>query len=336
MVSLGVPIARHPPTPSTTPPCIRHDYPSLRIQVIIPSRCRPAAAARCLAALSTQSISHSDYEVLLVDDGSPQPLVIDPLTLPPTFRFRLIHKQQSGPAGARQFGAHHSQADILLFIDDDCIPAPDWIESMARAVESTPQALVGGTTWNGAAFNRQARVNQLILDLVYQHFNPVGGPATFFASNNIACRRADFLKLGGFDPDFPLPAAEDRDLCDRWRAQGWPLVHAPLARVEHRHIQSIPQFLRMYFRYGRGARILHAKRLQRGARGVREDIGFHQRIPGQLGMHFRGMPYLERLAVLALLAGWQFANAAGFAWEAVFGSKAPAPVAQTDSTRPCP
>ena len=258
--------------------------------------------------------------MLLVDDGSPQPLAIDTRDLPPSFRFRILHKQHSGPAGARQHGARCSEADIILFTDDDCIPDPDWVQTMAEAVRAHPHAMVGGNTRNGAVANRQARVNQLILDFVYQHFNPPGRPASFFASNNIGCRRSDFMELGGFDADFSLPAAEDRDLCDRWRGRGWPLVHVPDAAVEHRHFQTAAQFLRMYFRYGRGARVLHNKRRSRGARGVRDEIGFHQSIPSRLASHFRGMPLLERMLVVALLAGWQVANATGFFWEGLVGN----------------
>jgi GT2 family glycosyltransferase len=292
----------------------------LSILVIIPSRCRPEAASRCLAALSRQTLDHSLFEVLLVDDGSPEPLTVDTRSLPPTFRFRIAHQKQSGPAGARQLGARSCQSEILLFTDDDCVPAPDWVRNMARAVESHPHALVGGSTRNGATSNRQARVNQLILDLVYQHFNPAGGSPSVLASNNIGCRRTDFLELGGFDLDFPLPAAEDRDLCDRWRHRGWPLVLAPEAVVDHHHLQTITQFLRMYFRYGRGARILHEKRRSRGARGVRDDLGFHQSIPARLAPRLRGDPLPERLRVIALLFAWQLANAAGFFWEACFGA----------------
>ncbi len=306
----------------------------LSILVIIPSRCRPEAASRCLAALSRQTLDHSLFEVLLVDDGSPQPLTVDGQGLPPTFRFRITHQKQSGPAGARQHGAWCSQAEILLFTDDDCVPTPDWVQKMARAVESHPHALVGGTTRNGATSNRQARVNQLILDLVHQHFNPPGRPATFFASNNIGCRRADFLELGGFDLDFPLPAAEDRDLCDRWRQRGWPLVQAAEAIVDHHHHQTIAQFLRMYFRYGRGARILHEKRRSRGARGVRDDIGFHQSVPARVAARLREAPLPERLCVIALLLAWQLANAAGFFWEACFGGITASSVAATNHRRP--
>ena len=258
-----------------------------------------------------------------MDDGSPVPLAIDTRSLPASFRFRILHKEQSGPAGARQFGARSSRAEILLFTDDDCMPTPDWVQTLARAVEAHPHAMVGGTTRNGAVSNRQARVNQLILDLVYQHFNPSGRPATFFASNNVGCRRADFIELGGFDPDFPLPAAEDRDLCDRWRKRGWPLVHEPNAIVDHHHFQTLVQFLRMYFRYGRGARILHEKRLERGARGVRDDLSFHRAIPARLAPHFQKTPMLERLLVIGLLMGWQFANAAGFFWEGLARSASP-------------
>jgi hypothetical protein len=62
----------------------------------------------------------------------------------------------------------------------------------------------------------------------------------FFTSNNLAVSRDRLKALGGFDASFPLPAAEDRDLCDRGREQGGVRM-------------SPAGFPRQQFQYGRGA-----------------------------------------------------------------------------------
>jgi GT2 family glycosyltransferase len=80
-----------------------------------------------------------------------------------------------------------------------------------------------------------AETSQLILEIVYEHFNSDLSNAYFFASNNIAMRRSDYLASGGFDGEFGSPASEDREFCDRWRLQGRSLRWVPSAQVEHRH-----------------------------------------------------------------------------------------------------
>jgi hypothetical protein len=134
----------------------------------------------------------------------------------------------------------------------------------------------------------------------------------FFASNNIALRRDRYLASGGFDPDFELPAAEDREFCDRWRMQGHPLVWEKNAMIEHRHAQTLAGFCRLHFRYGQGAFFYHSKRKLRSSGTMAQDLGFHRELPRLVRSQLSSYAPFLVLGVLANLFVWQCVNAAGF------------------------
>ena len=284
--------------------------------VIIPSHNRPESIRRCLDALARQTLEPGTFEVIVVDDGSSPPLSLDPAIWADAFPLTLLRQENTGPAGARDRGVREARAELLAFTDDDCLPTPGWLSGLAAAHTRAPSALLGGSTFNGLPNNMGAETSQIILDLVYEHFNR-GEEAYFFASNNIACRRDAYIACGGFDAGFPWAAAEDRDFCDRWRMQKMPMVHVPEARLEHRHGQNLWQFLRMHYRYGRGAHLYQRMRKKRQSGTMREDLGFHATLWPGIRRRLAGRSLSYKLRVGLRLAGWQVANACGFFREAI-------------------
>src|SRR5581483_8385630 len=75
---------------------------------------------------------------------------------------------------------------------------------------------------------------------------------------------AAFRALGGFDASFPMAAAEDRELCERWQSRGGCLVYADEAVVYHAHRLTLARYARQHFGYGRGAVHLHRARHKQG------------------------------------------------------------------------
>ena len=258
------------------------------------------------------------WEVVVVDDGSPEPP--DPVVegLVAARGWRLIRQANAGPSAARNRGVREARGEFVAFTDDDCRPEPAWLETLLRAARERPGALVGGTTFNGLTDDFFASTSQLIVDFVYEHFNADPNDGFFLASNNILCSRERFLDLSGFDEGFSRAGAEDRDFCDRWRMRGWPIVWRSEARVEHRHGQSFRQFVDLYIRYGRGAYRYQAIRKQRGSGTMREDLGFHKTLPRRVRRHLKQRGHAgAAIPTIAALGVWQVANAAGFLLEAV-------------------
>jgi GT2 family glycosyltransferase len=291
--------------------------PHPTISVVIPTYGRPRQLCTCLQALAAAHYPHERFEVIIVDDGNPAPL--DSLVAP--FRrwlnLRLLRQPNAGPAAARNTGAAHARGALLAFTDDDCLPGHNWLAMLEAQHQQHPGCMICGGVINALPHNPYDATSQLVIDLVYAFYNAEPEQARFCASNNMSMPTERFHALNGFDRTFPLPGGEDRDLCDRWRQQGYRICYIPEAVVFHAHALTLRGFWGQYFRYGRGARAFHQMRNQRQPGHINEVIGFHTRWPLLLRKHLAHLPVQQQVQYLALLAGWQLANAAGYAWEAL-------------------
>jgi hypothetical protein len=94
------------------------------------------------------------------------------------------------------------------------------------------------------------------------------------------------------------------------------MAYAADAVVLHAHPLDPRAFWKQHFDYGRGAWRFHRKRARRKSGRLREELGFY-RVLGAWARRGLGDPGTGgRCRMVALLALWQVANAAGFAYEA--------------------
>jgi glycosyltransferase involved in cell wall biosynthesis len=243
-----------------------NDLGAIDFSVVIPAHNRPEQLAACLDAIATSQYPLTRCEVIVVDDGSEENL--EPVVVPFLDRMRitLLRQPNSGPAAARNAGAIAASGRYVVFTDDDCRPDAGWLTALAGRLATNPECAAGGKTLNGLPGNLFSTAGQLLLEYLYRHWNRDADDVFFIASNNLALPRVRFLELGGFDTNFPLAAAEDRELCDRWRSQAGRLLYAPDALVNHFHALTLKTFLIQHFNYGRGAKIFHDVRRQRAER----------------------------------------------------------------------
>jgi GT2 family glycosyltransferase len=267
--------------------------------------------------LEAQAYSRRDLEVIVVDDGSRRRL--DDIVRPTqqsigAVLFRIEH---AGPAAARNAGAGIARGRFLAFTDDDCWAEPNWISELEARLRRVPDSMVGGAVINRVLHNPYALASQIILDIVYAHYNSDPDDSAFFASNNMAMPAELFRQIGGFDASFPRAAAEDRDLCDRWRHAGHGMTYAPRAVIYHHHELTLKRFCRQCFNYGCGAWQYHQRRAQRGSGRLRDDLTFHARLPMLLPRALANLGRRQKIVVGGLMSVWQLANAAGFIYQAL-------------------
>ena len=244
--------------------------------IIVPTRNRPASLDRCLQALSKLTFPLDQFEVLVIDDGgtSVEPVIGRHAAALPV---RLLTQPRRGPAVARNFGLRES--------------------AWGGAIEPAPENGICGNT------------SQLLITFLY---NPNHARAPFYCTNNIAFPRRELQALGGFDETFPLAAAEDRDLCDRWSGRA-ALRYEPRAIVVHLQMLTFAGFWRQHYRYGRGAFHFHHRRRQRGMAGLRvAPFRFYSQM---LMSPWSAHPPATAAALCALLLLSQVATAAGFLFE---------------------
>ncbi|HKK94313.1 MAG TPA: glycosyltransferase [Longimicrobiales bacterium] len=297
----------------------RHPEPPF-VSVIVPTFRRPDRVKECVAALRQQDYPADRLEVLIVDDGSPDPVEIDGSVGSDGPGIRLIRQRNAGPARARNHGAAEAEGSVLAFTDDDCRPDPGWAAALVRALAEEPLALTGGTTVNGLERNLMAEASQVLIDYLYEYFERARRLLPFFTSNNIAVSAEAFRAMGGFDESFRFSAGEDRDLSERWAREIGPLRHVPEATVRHFHHLSLGSFLRQHHYYGRGATHLARRRRVRGAPPPTvEPMSFYT---GMLMYPLRNRSPVRGVVLSGLMLASQAATVTGVLVESVRPSSA--------------
>jgi len=283
--------------------------------LIIPTYNRPQHLSTCLQALSCLNYPRDHYEVIVVDDGSVVPLDEVIAQFKDQLNLSLLRQENAGPAAARNYGAAHAKAEFLVFTDDDCEPVADWLRVFADLFEKTPVVLVGGKSINKLTDNLFSSTSQLIVDIVYRHYNADPQQARFFASNNMAMPTQHFQELGGFNPNFRT--AEDRELCDRWRVSGRGMIYIEKAVLHHAHALTLYSFCQQHFAYGQGAYYYHQIRRLRGSGTMLDEMKFHSNFQNWLLYPTTQVRWTKFLPLAGTLLLWQVINAAGFFSEVV-------------------
>jgi GT2 family glycosyltransferase len=280
--------------------------------IIVPTHRRPQQLSACLQAMARLDYPRSGFEVIVVDDGDTVPKeLISPFKA--SLDVTIVTQAHAGPAAARNRGSARASGRFLVFTDDDCLPAADWLRTLAVRFEKIPERAIGGRTLNALPDNPYSTTSQLLIDYLYGYYNTDTNQAQFFASNNLALPAERFRDVGCFDAIWQRAAAEDRELCDRWLQQGLQMTYAEEVIVYHAHPLTLRTFLRQHFSYGRGAFWFHRVRACRGLGHVKlEPVRFYRKLLLYPFTRKQGMraPFIMGLLILS-----QLANAAGFFWE---------------------
>lgn len=211
--------------------------------------------AGCLLSLARLDFPREEYEVIIVDDGGTNPVRDLADAYSKAMNIRMFRQANGGPGMARNTGAVNARGEVLVFLDDDCRPEPDWLQIFNLFNRHYPGAIVGGSVLNGCPDDMQATASHLWNEYLFAYHNKERGAARFFTSNNMTVPTARFRSLGGFDTKFVT--GEDREFLRRWQDSGQMLVYAPEARVWHDRPMSLASFFLQHYRYGKGSRKYH-------------------------------------------------------------------------------
>ncbi len=224
---------------------------SLRCSVIVPVYNGVHTIVRCLDALAKQTVSPDEYEVIVVDDGSLDATaeqVRRQAQRHPALQITVLQQANAGPAAARNHGACHASAPILLFTDADCAPEPTWVAAMLA-----PFADPGVTGAKGAYLSDQTELSARFVQAEYEdRYQRMTGleQIDFIDTYSAAYRRDVFLENGGFDVIFTTASVEDQEFSFRIAQKGYRLVFAPAARVKHIHDRTWHEYARRKYYIG--------------------------------------------------------------------------------------
>lgn len=193
--------------------------------VVVSTFNRAHLLPRLIAALQGQTVNES-IELIIVNDGATDDTagVLEAEAAATSLAITVLETATNGgPARGRNRGWRAARAPIVLFTDDDCVPEPEWAESMLRAL--TGADIVQGQTDpdprrapGRGPFARMVCIEQW---------------SGRYETCNIGYRRQLLADLGGFDEAFRRPWGEDIDLGFRADELGVVTSFEPGARVVH-------------------------------------------------------------------------------------------------------
>lgn len=108
-----------------------------RFSLIVPVYKVEEYLPKCVESIRAQSCQ--DYELLLVDDGSPDrcPALCDAYAAQDPAHIRVIHQPNAGPGAARNRGIDEAEGDYIVFVDSDDYLSPETLEELSRAIGQT-------------------------------------------------------------------------------------------------------------------------------------------------------------------------------------------------------
>ena len=206
------------------------------ISVIIPHLNQPQALEACLGSLYSQTLEHSAFEVIVVDNGSksmPQGAVERyPETL-------LLQEPMPGPGPARNRGVKSASADVLAFIDADCRAHPDWLATALQAIQSAPvQTLLGGDVQIWRECGTATTAIEAYESVFAYRFKLYIEQHGFSGTGNLVVRKSDFEDIGPFQD---IGVAEDIEWGRRARAAGYNFHYVPEMIVFHPARRSLQE-----------------------------------------------------------------------------------------------
>lgn len=201
-----------------------------RVTVVVPTYRRMDGLVRLVEGLSAQTLTSGDWEVVIVDDGSGLEAAenIDRLAADAAFPVRVIHLDPGGgPAAARNAGWRAASAELIAFIDDDCVPGPEWLSAGLAEFSDPAVGVVQGRTLRPADSDGYSHTPLTVVREVLT-------PSPWFEACNVFYRRSALEAVGGFDERFGrFPCSEDTYLGWAVLDRGWERAWAEKAVVEH-------------------------------------------------------------------------------------------------------
>jgi len=205
---------------------------------------RPALLQRTLQGLARQT--RQIGETIVVDNGP----TADTERVAHSFTARYVPEPRRGYGHARNRGLAEAAGDVIYFLDDDCVPEPDWADVLWNVLDTGAADLASGSRTPGQP-GLAARLEYLSTDGPVLSPALTAGPARHLSTSNLILRREVVTKTGYFDATFSM--CEDRDFTTRARKLGFRLRYEPNARVTHYPaIHRVPEYLAKMRHYGTG------------------------------------------------------------------------------------
>ena len=229
-------------------------YPQLkpaqmpRFSVIVPVYNRIDEVHDLMESLSRQTFT--DFEVIIVEDGSTQPCKQVVEQYASTMQARYFFKSNEGRSIARNYGIERAQGDYFVFFDSDCVIPETYFETLSKSLDENYVDCFGGPDAAHDSFS----LTQKAINFSMTAFLTTGGirggkvqlekfvPRSF----NMGYSRKVWQQVGGFREMF----SEDIDMSTRIRQAGFSIRLIREAFVYHKRRVDFSKFARQTYVFG--------------------------------------------------------------------------------------
>jgi glycosyltransferase involved in cell wall biosynthesis len=229
---------------------LRADW--LPVSVVICAYNGAATIDECLQ--HTCELDYPNLEIIVVDDGSTDDTAAITRRHP---RARLLTIEHAGLSVARNAGCEAASNPLVVYLDSDAYPTPEWLYYLVLGLEGSNVGGVGGPNLppadDGVGAQMVARapggpVHVLVGDDRAEHV----------PGCNMAFWKSVLHEVGGFDPIY-MAAGDDVDLCWKVLDKGWEIGFHPAALVWHHRRPGARAYLRQQRGYGRAVALVEAR-----------------------------------------------------------------------------
>ncbi len=235
---------------------------SPKYSIIVPVYNRPNEVDELLASLCSQSFT--DFEVVLVEDGSSVTSQAVFERYASKLAIQYFFKPNSGPGPSRNFGFQKARGQRFIVFDSDCVIPATYLEIVDKFLLNQPLDLWGGPDRGHGDFTLMQQAMGYSMSSVLTTGGIRGGKKSLGSfqprSFNMGMTREAFGKTGGFLFD---RYAEDIELSLRAMKLGLRVGLIPEAFVYHKRRTTFSQFFRQVSNFGMGR--VHVARAHPGA-----------------------------------------------------------------------
>ena len=205
------------------------------VSIVICTYNRVGVLGRCLEEL--RRLDYPDFEVVVVEGPSTDGTAA---LLDGYGDVKRVENPTRNLSVSRNLGIAASAGEIVAFIDDDAVPARDWLRALVATFDDPTVGAAGGNVFGPAGDHLQFENGILSrYGRVRAHrpepgeHNDAGGPwYNTLMGTNSSFRRTALESVGGFDENYEY-YHDEADLCARIIDAGFRVVHVPRAVVWH-------------------------------------------------------------------------------------------------------
>lgn len=221
----------------------------MKYSFVIPVYNRPEEVDELLESLCHQTLS--DFEVVIVEDGSSVPCEAIVQKYADRLPVRYFSKPNSGPGQTRNYGVERAQGDYVIILDSDVVVPPAYLEAVEAELQAQACDAFGGPDRAHPSFSPTQKAINYAMTSFFTTGGIRGGKKKmdkfYPRSFNMGVRTEVYRQLNGFSD---MRFGEDIDFSTRIFKGGYSCRLFPEAWVWHKRRTDFRKFFKQVHNSG--------------------------------------------------------------------------------------